>query len=69
MWRCRYKGEIMDEVEWARNRTKSKVRAKVEHVFQVLKLQFGFVKVRYRGLKKNAPAVCHLRLGESVCQP
>ena len=53
-WRCRYKGEIMDEVEWARNRTKSKVRAKVEHVFQVLKLQFGFVKVRYRGLKKNA---------------
>jgi IS5 family transposase len=33
---------------------KSKVRAKVEHVFQVMKLQFGFVKVRYRGLKKNA---------------
>ena len=52
--RCRYKGEIVDEVEWAKNRTKSKVRAKVEHVFQVLKLQFGFVKVRYRGLKKNA---------------
>jgi len=44
----------VDEVEWARNRTKSKLRAKVEHVFQVLKLQFGFVKVRYRGLKKNA---------------
>jgi IS5 family transposase len=52
--RCRYNGEIVDEVAWARNRTKSKVRAKVEHVFQVLKLQFGFVKVRYRGLKKNA---------------
>ena len=33
---------------------KSKVRAKVEHVFGVLKLKFGFVKVRYRGLKKNA---------------
>ena len=41
----------MDEVAWAKNRTKSKVRAKVEHVFQVMKLQFGFVKVRYRGLK------------------
>ena len=41
-------------MEWAKNRTKSKVRAKVEHVFGVLKLQFGFVKVRYRGLKKNA---------------
>jgi IS5 family transposase len=23
-------------------------------VFQILKLKFGFVKVRYRGLKKNA---------------
>jgi len=52
--RCRYKGWIVDEVAWAKNRTKSKVRAKVEHVFQVLKLKFGFVKVRYRGLKKNA---------------
>jgi superfamily II DNA or RNA helicase len=39
---------------WAKNRTKSKVRAKVEHVFPVMKLKFGFVKVRYRGLKKNA---------------
>ena len=36
------------------NRTKSKVRAKVEHVFHVLKRQFGFQKVRYRGLDKNA---------------
>ena len=52
--RCRYKSEIVDEVAWAKNLTKSKVRAKVEHVFQVLKLRFGFVKVRYRGLKKNA---------------
>jgi transposase, IS5 family len=51
--RCRYQDGI-DEVEWAKNRTKSKVRAKVEHVFGVLKLKFGFVKVRYRGLKKNA---------------
>ena len=30
------------------------MRSKVEHVFAVMKLQFGFVKVRYRGLKKNA---------------
>ncbi len=52
--RCRYKGQIVDAVVWAKNRTKSKVRAKVEHVFQVMKLKFGFVKVRYRGLKKNA---------------
>ena len=52
--RCRYKNEIVDYEAWAKNRTKSKVRAKVEHVFQVMKLKFGFVKVRYRGLKKNA---------------
>ncbi len=42
------------KVAWAKNRTKSRVRAKVEHVFQVMKLKFGFVKVRYWGLKKNA---------------
>ena len=29
------------------------IRAKVEHPFRVIKRQFGFVKVRYRGLKKN----------------
>ena len=51
--RCRYKHHI-DEVERAKNRTKSRVRSKVEHVFGVLKLKFGFVKVRYRGLVKNA---------------
>src|SRR5580693_7286314 len=51
--RYRYKNGI-DELERAKNRTKSSVRSKVEHVFQVMKLQFGFVKLRYRGLKKNA---------------
>jgi IS5 family transposase len=51
--RCRYKDHV-DEAERAKNWTKSKVRSKVEHVFGVLKLKFGFVKVRYRGLAKNA---------------
>ena len=51
--RYRYKDGI-DEVERAKNRTKSRVRSKVEHVFQIMKLKFGFVKVRYRGLGKNA---------------
>jgi IS5 family transposase len=40
--------------ERGRNRNKSRVRAKVEHVFGVMKGQFGFTKVRYRGLAKNA---------------
>ncbi len=34
-------------------RVKSKIRAKVEHPFRVIKRQFGHTKVRYRGLKKN----------------
>ena len=51
--RYRYK-DYVDEAERAKNRTKSTVRSKVEHVFGVLKLKFGFVKVRYRGLQKNA---------------
>ena len=41
----------IDEVQQAKNRTKL-VRSKVEHVFQILKLKFGFVS--YRGLRKNA---------------
>ena len=44
----------LNERDRARNRQKSKVRARVEHVFAVLKLRFGFAKVRYKGLDKNA---------------
>jgi transposase, IS5 family len=51
--RYRYQNRI-DEVERAKNRTKSRVRSKVEHVFGVMKLKFGFVKVRYRRMRKNA---------------
>ena len=45
---------VVDEQVKARNRTKSSVRAKVEHAFGVIKRVFGFTKVRYRGLEKNA---------------
>jgi IS5 family transposase len=50
--RCLYHGRLNVE-EFLRNREKSKVRSKVEHVFQVMKVRFGFVKVRYRGIRKN----------------
>ncbi|KPB73332.1 ISPssy transposase [Pseudomonas syringae pv. maculicola] len=33
--------------------TKTQVRAKVEHPFRVIKRQFGYTKVRFRGLAKN----------------
>lgn len=42
-------GRVLDELE----RTKARIRAKVEHPFRVIKRQFGHVKVRYRGLMKN----------------
>ena len=42
-------GQLMDQLE----RLKASIRAKVEHPFRVIKRQFGHVKVRYRGLKKN----------------
>jgi len=51
--RTRRAGEV-DEVQRAKNRNKSRIRARVEHVFGVVKRLWGFTKVRYRGLQKNA---------------
>jgi transposase, IS5 family len=39
---------------------KASIRAKVEHPFRVLKQQFGFTKVRYRGLAKNTAQIITL---------
>ncbi len=39
---------------------KASIRAKVEHPFRVVKRQFGYVKVRYRGLAKNGAQVMTL---------
>ncbi|WJW75298.1 IS5 family transposase [Thiohalobacter sp. IOR34] len=44
----------LSEEERAKNRTKSKVRARGEHPFLIIKRIFGFDKIRYRGLYKNA---------------
>ena len=44
----RSKGQIK-----RREHEKSSVRAKVEHVFAVIKGQFGYRKTRYRGLRKQ----------------
>ena len=47
---------LLDQAE----KLKAGVRAKVEHPFRVIKRQFGFVKVRYRGLKKNTAQIITL---------
>jgi IS5 family transposase len=39
---------------------KASVRAKVEHPFRVIKRQFGYTRVRYRGIAKNAAQVLTL---------
>ncbi|WIX25345.1 IS5 family transposase [Xanthomonas arboricola pv. corylina] len=48
------RGGQVDEVQRGKNRNKSRIRARVEHVFAVIKRLWGFNKVRYRGLQKNA---------------
>ena len=49
-----YKNRPLTEADKATNRRKSSVRSKVEHPFLTLKRFWGFAKVRYRGLAKNA---------------
>lgn len=40
-----------------RNRKQSQVRARVEHIFRIIKCQFGYRRTRYKGLAKNAAQV------------
>jgi IS5 family transposase len=48
--------EITEQLEHA----KASIRAVVEHPFRVLKRQFGYIKVRYKGLAKNGAQVTTL---------
>lgn len=47
---------IAEQIE----RAKASIRARVEHPFRVLKRQFGYTKVRYRGLAKNTAQIVTL---------
>ena len=53
--RYRHRGAV-DQVERAKNRTKSKVRARVEHAIGIIKRVFGFAKVRYLASKRTCIA-------------
>jgi len=53
-------GRKLSSSQKKRNRRHGSVRAKVEHVFRVLKCQFGYRKVRYRGIAKNGAQVFSL---------
>ena len=50
-------GRRLSSSQLKRNRRHGAIRAKVEHVFRVLKCQFGYRKVRYRGIEKNGAQV------------
>ena len=54
------KGGELTEQQKQSNRILSAIRAVVEHPFRVIKQQFGFTKVRYRGLKKNTGQIVTL---------
>ena len=49
-----YRNAPLSDADKEANRRKSSIRAKVEHPFLILKRLWGFAKVRYRGLAKNA---------------
>ena len=49
-----YRNRPLTDADKATNRRKSSVRSKIEHPFLTLKRLWGFAKVRYRGLAKNA---------------
>ena len=50
LWKTKLKVHLDRKEE---NRIKSKTRSRVEHIFALMKLKFGFVKVRFRGMAKN----------------
>lgn len=50
------RNHALTQTERKSNRYKSKIRPRVEHLFGVIKHQFGYRKVRYKGLAKNAQA-------------
>ena len=54
------KDKPLDDFIGQLERTKERIRAKVEHPLRVLKQQFGYVRVRYRGLKKNTAQIVTL---------
>ncbi len=56
----RESGKELTEAQRTENRILSAIRALVEHPFRVIKRQFGYTKVRYRGLAKNTAQIVTL---------
>jgi len=65
LWLMPHKKGRGQQLTWQQreeNRQIAFFRSKVEHVFRVMKRQFGYVKVRYRGLVKNTQHVIRMMM-------
>ena len=55
-------------IDWERqiDHRKASIRCKVEHVFRIIKRQFGYTKTVYRGLQKNANRLFSLLISSNL---
>lgn len=53
------RGQKLSASQRQKNRKMASIRAKVEHLFQIIKCQWHYAKVRYRGISKNS---CQLQI-------
>ena len=55
-------------IDWERfiDHRKASIRCKAEHVFRIVKRQFGYAKPAYRGLQKNANRLYALFLSSNL---
>ena len=59
---------MLNEAGQQLEKLKASIRARVEHPFAIIKRQFGYGRVRYRGLKKSANRLYVLRgLAWPIC--
>jgi len=60
--------EYIGQPDWEGEieKQKSKVRSKVEHTFQIIKVRFGYRKAKYRGIEKNYLQLCMLVLSVNL---
>lgn len=56
----RKKGEGLTDEQRRINRFLASLRSNVEHIFRIIKRQFGYSKTRYRGLYKNGQQIMTL---------
>jgi hypothetical protein len=62
----RKKGEDLTDEQRRINRFPASLRSNVEHIFRIIKRQFGYGKTRYRGLYKNGQQIMTLPINQAA---